>query len=119
MSKPRFLVDEDTHGGLLQAVRRLAPGIDGIRVGDPGAPPLGTLDPDLLIAAEAMGRVLVSNDRSTMPVHLVSHFAAGRHTAGVILLRKGYSLGRYAQEIIDQWASTTADEWVDRTIYLP
>lgn len=119
MSKPRFLVDEDTHSGLLQAVRQMVPGIDGIRVGDPGAPPLGTLDPDLLIAAEAMGRVLVSNDRSTMPVHLANHFAAGRHTAGVILLRKGYTLGRYAREIVDQWVSTTADEWVDRTIYLP
>jgi hypothetical protein len=54
-----------------------------------------------------------------MPVHLTHHFASGHHTAGVILLRNGYTIGQYAQSIVNQWATTTAAEWVDRTIYLP
>src|SRR5262245_1608535 len=119
MSRPRFLCDEDQHPGLMAALRQLAPTLDVIRVGDPGAPQRGTLDPDLLLASEGLGRGLVSADKRTLPGHLIDHFAAGHHTAGVILLRGGYSLGRFAQEIVAQWAATTADEWVDRTIYLP
>lgn len=119
MNKPRFLCDECQAKGLVKALQQLAPAIDVIRVGGSGAPPRGTLDPELLIAAEALGRVLITRDRRTMPGHLIDHFAAGRHTAGVILLRNGFSLGHYAQEIVDRWATTTADDWIDLTIYLP
>jgi hypothetical protein len=103
----------------MQALGQLEPGLDVIRVGDPGAPPQNIQDPALLIAAEAMGRVLVSRDRSTMPVHLTDHFVSGHHTAGVILLRNGFTIGQYAQSVVNQWATTAVDEWVDRTIYLP
>ena len=119
MNKPRFLCDECQTTALLAALRQLAPGIDVTRIGDPGAPPLGTKDPALLIAAETLGRVLITNDRRTMPGHLTSHFASGRHTAGVILLRDGFLIGHYAQKIVDRWATTTADDWLDLTIYLP
>jgi hypothetical protein len=95
------------------------PGIDILRVGDAGAPPLRTRDPDLLLAAEAMGRALVSKDKRTMPGHLVDHFAAGHHTAGVLLMRQGFPVGRYVREILMRYRTTTADEWIDRTEYIP
>jgi hypothetical protein len=119
MNRPRFLCDECQQPALIAAMQQLAPDIDVIRVGDPGAPPRRTQDPDLLVAAEALGRVLITGDRSTMPGHLINHFAAGKHTAGVILLRRNFSIARYAQEIADRWATTTADDWIDVTIYLP
>jgi hypothetical protein len=119
MSKPRLLCDECIDPDLIAALRQLDPSIDIIRVGDAGTPPRGTLDPDLLLAAEAMGRVLITNDRNTMPGHLISHFAAGHHTAGVILLRRGFSIGKKAQAIHSEWVKTTADDWIDGTIYLP
>lgn len=119
MSKPEFLFDECTDPDVVTALRRLEPAIGIIRVGDQGAPPRSTLDPEMLLAAESLGRVLVTNDRRTMPGHLIAHFLAGRHTAGVILLREGFAIGRYARSILDQWAATTADEWIDRTTYLP
>jgi hypothetical protein len=80
---------------------------------------LGTQDPDVLVAAEALGRVLISRDRRTMPGHLAAHFAAGRHTAGVILLRNGFPPGRYVQEIVNQAVTIPPADWIDRTIYLP
>src|SRR6266849_4550298 len=103
MNKPRFLIDEDTPGFLAEALRQKEPAIDVIRVGDLGAPSFGTQDSDLLIAAENLGRVLITNDRNTMPGHLIDHFAAGRHTAGVMLLRRGFSVGRIVQEIVIHW----------------
>jgi hypothetical protein len=119
MNKPRFLIDEDTARFLAGALRQKEPAVDIIRVGDPGTPPSGTLDPDLLIAAENLGRVLITQDKRTMPGHLADHFAAGRHTAGVMLLRQGFALSRIVQEILNHWATTTADDWIDRTVYIP
>ena len=46
--KIRFLVDENLSPRLEQALRDMNADIDVTRVGDPGAPPLGTLDPSIL-----------------------------------------------------------------------
>ncbi len=119
MSKLRFLVDQDTPPTLSAALRRASPGIDIIQVGDPGAPPLGTQDPDLLIAAETLGRALISRDKKPMPRHLLAHCAGGRHPAGGLLLRNNFTLAVIVQEIVNHWTTTTADDWVDRTVYIP
>ena len=119
MSKLKLLADECINPILPSALRQAEPVIDVIASGDPGAPVRGTLDPDVLIVAESLGRVLLTNDRSTMPGHMVDHYAAGKHTAGVMLMRRGFSLADYVQEILRHWKTTTADDWVDRTVYIP
>jgi hypothetical protein len=118
MSSPCFLGDENVPAELFAALRQ-QPGLDLLVVGEPGAPPLGTQDPDLLLAAEALGRLLLSMDRRTMPQHLADHFAAGHHTAGVALIRGGFTLAQVAQDILMIWSASTAAEWVDRTDYIP
>jgi hypothetical protein len=50
---------------------------------------------------------------------VVDHFAAGRHTHGVALLRKGFPFSTYVDELLLLWATTEAEEWVDSMIYLP
>jgi hypothetical protein len=115
----RFLFDEDTDPDWISALLQEEPGIDVLRVGDLGAPPFRTKDPDLLVEAENLGRVLVSRDRKTIPVHLARHFAAGYHTHGVILLREGFPMATYVQDLLLIWHATTADEWIDRTDYVP
>jgi hypothetical protein len=97
----------------------MEPAMDILRVGDPGAPRLGTRDPDLLRAAETLGRVLITMDRKSMPNHLVNHFAAGHQTAGVILLKRGLTFGQYATAIVKQWSTTKTDDWIDRTVFVP
>ena len=92
MSLMRFLVDEDSPQHLCQAVRATEPRIDILFIGEPGAPPKGTLDPDLLAWLENERRALISNDHNTMPGHAADHQAAGNHTYGVFLLRSGFSL---------------------------
>lgn len=39
-------------------------------IGDPGAPPKGTPDPDVLRWCDLNGFALVTNNRRSMPVHL-------------------------------------------------
>ncbi|BAZ86846.1 MULTISPECIES: DUF5615 family PIN-like protein [Dolichospermum] len=58
--KIRFLLDENLSPKLKFAVLRLNPAIDIVRVGDPDAPPLGTLDPELLRYLEVSERLLVT-----------------------------------------------------------
>jgi hypothetical protein len=119
MNKPRFLVDQCIPLFLAAALRQTAAGIDIVQVGDAGVPPLGTPDPDLLVAAEAMGREFVTKDRKTMPGHLIDHYAAGNHTAGVMLMRNNFALSAYVQKIMYYWATTLPDDWVDRMVYIP
>jgi len=80
--KVRFLLDEHLSPRLKMALLRLAPMADILRVGDPGAPALGTLDPDLLRYLELSQRVLVTANRVSMPAHLNAHWAAGGHLFG-------------------------------------
>lgn len=119
MASPRFLFDEDVTHTLVAALRAQDATIDIVCVGETNGPSKGTLDPELLEIAENEGRMLVSDDRSTMPLHLFDHFGKGRHTHGVALLRKGFALARYVYEIMVIYLASSADEWVDRTTYLP
>ncbi|HBI44719.1 MAG TPA: hypothetical protein DDY78_17980 [Planctomycetales bacterium] len=119
MNKLHFLVDQCTPPFLAAALRQGAAGIDVLQVGDAGVPPLGTPDPDLLIAADASARVFITKDRRTMPGHLIDHYAAGNHTAGVMLMRNNFALSVYVQKIVNYWTTTTADDWVDRMVYIP
>jgi hypothetical protein len=119
MSPLRFLVDECVNRDIIAYLRSLEPDMDILVVGEPGAPIKGTLDPDLLLFAEAQGRALISGDRSSMTRHLADQFNASHHTAGLILLRGGFSIAHYAAEIHLIWFATTADEWLDRTDYIP
>jgi len=92
--KPRFLLDEHVNPAIQRQLRRLDPQIEVLAIGDIGAPPAGTLDPDILDWLEKNGYIPVTENRSTMPVHLFNHFAAGRHIPGVFWIRPGIGIGR-------------------------
>jgi hypothetical protein len=77
--KPRFLLDENLPPRLRLALLRHNDTIDILRVGDADAPPLGTLDPDILHYLEQAQRVLVTGNRISMPAHVAAHVAAGGH----------------------------------------
>jgi hypothetical protein len=56
------------------AVLRLNPTIDILRVGESNTPPLGTLDPDVLGYLQLSQRLLVTDNRASMPAHLSEHY---------------------------------------------
>ncbi len=119
---PRFLLDEQLRSVLWHAVQqRNAAGADTLdvqRVGDPPAPPLGSADPDILVWCEANRRVLVSADLSTMRDHLDAHFLAGRHTAGVLLLKPGWAVPSVLAELLLHDQALEPDEMIDASYYI-
>ncbi len=119
-----FLLDEDTHGGLMNAFRRrnrlgILPAVDVMRVGDSDAPPYGTSDPDLLVWCELNDRILVSEDKNTLPGHLNDHLRASRHSPGVVLIRPGTSMGEIIGELVLAADAGRPEDFRDQVVYLP
>jgi hypothetical protein len=111
--KPRFLLDEHVNHALQRQLRRLTPQLEVVAVGDPQAPPTGTADPDILIWLEHNGYILVTENRSTIPVHLAEHFRAGGHIPGIVWIRPRVSLGSIIEELYLIWLASTAEEYQD------
>jgi hypothetical protein len=119
-----FTLDEHFRGLLAKAIRRhnvIGRGlpIDIVCVGDLPDLPLRTQDPDLLIWGENNGRLLVTEDKGTMPTHFHVHLAAGRHSPGVLIVRPGTTMPALisALEVIAH-AGEVADFW-DQYKFIP
>ena len=117
--KPRFLLDEHINRAIQRQLRRHDSTIEVLAIGDPGAPEAGTLDPPLLDWIEKNGCILVTENRNTMPKHLADHFVAGKHAPGVLCVRPGVGIGRIVEELYLIWMVSTADEFKDRTLFIP
>jgi len=117
--KVRFLLDENLSPRLKIAVLRLNPAIDIVRVGESNAPLLGTLDPDVLRYLELSQRLLLTDNRASMPSHLEAHWTEGRHIWGLFWVRPRTPIGQLAQELLLIWETTEAEEWIDLLEWIP
>ncbi len=117
--KIRFLLDENLSPRLKVALLRLNPTIDVLRIGEPGSPPLSTLDPEILHYLDTSQRLLVTNNRNSMPNHLAAHWAAGGHIWGLFWVRPKTPIGKLAQELFLIWEASEAEEWIDKLDWIP
>jgi len=115
----RFLLDENQSKQIKLATLYLNPTIDILYVGEHDTPPLGTLDSDILRYLEVSQRLLITDNRKSMPGHLKSHWVEGRHIWGLLWVRPKTPIGRLAQELMLAWETTEAEEWIDRLDWIP
>jgi hypothetical protein len=119
----RYLLDEHLRGLLWHAVQqhnaRGVDPIDVLRVGDPPDLPLGSIDPDILVWAEREGRVVLTFDRRTMPVHLTNHLKAGRHSPGVFVIRPLFPLPQVVDELALHAHAGDPLAYQDRVTFIP
>ena len=113
-----YLIDENVNPIYAQQLRR-QPDIVVQVVGEPATPPKGTLDPEILIWCETYDSVLVTNNRSSMPVHLADHIAKNRHVPGILILNPDMSVGETLDELILIAEYSFENEYQDRIIFLP
>jgi predicted nuclease of predicted toxin-antitoxin system len=90
----RFQADADLDGRIVRGLRRVAPEID-IRT----AADAGLADPEVLQIAADTGRILVSQDRRTMPAHF-ARYTATALSAGVVLLREAIPIAIAIEELV-------------------
>jgi hypothetical protein len=112
----RFQADADLDGRILRGLRRAAPEIDIRTASDAGL--AGLKDPEVLRISADSGRVLVSQDRGTMPGHFV-RYANNEQSPGVILLREAIPIATAIEELALIWNASDAEEWVNRLIWIP
>ena len=117
--KPRFLLDEHVNPAIQRQLHRLNPEIEILMIGQSDAPPKGTADPDLLIWLEENNFILVTENRSTIPIHLADNFAQKRHIPGVFWIRPNVNIGQIIEELYLIWLVSTAEEFQDRTLFIP
>ncbi len=82
----KYLLDENVDHIYQTQLLLHNPDLVVLVVGGADAPPKRTLDPEILCWCEENDVVLVTNNRSTMPVHLAEHLAQGRHIPGILIL---------------------------------
>ncbi|MFM9265639.1 DUF5615 family PIN-like protein [Tychonema sp. BBK16] len=88
-------------------------------VGEPNCPPRGTLDPEILLWCEEYNFILVTNNRKSMPVHLVDHINEGRHIPGIFILNVKLTVGQNVDELIFLAQASFEREYQDQLIHLP
>ena len=119
MKQVLFLFDEHVGRVFQRALRRHAPSADTLRIGQPGAPSLGTGDPEVLLWCENNKRLFVSFDRSTLPTHFAEYLAAGHTSWGVILIRPAVAFRACLDDLLLVHDASDAKDWRNSLTYLP
>ena len=115
----RFLIDENLDPLYKAQLLHKGSNIFVYAIGDPGTPPKGTLDPDILDWCEENDFVLITNNRKSMPTHLVEHLAQEHHIPGIITLNAEMSIGETLEELLLIAEVGEPDDFRDRIEYLP
>ena len=120
MSQVCFLLDEHVPIIIQAQLERIDLEFRVYAIGAGIAPAKGTSDPDILLWIEAQGCMLVTNNRSTIPVHLRAHLDEGRHVAGIVMLPKRMGgIGAILDDLLLIWGAGLPDEFQDQIVYLP
>lgn len=119
--KPRFLLDENLRRSIATGARGHNPAIDIVRVGDPGAPAIGTHDPDILDFCELDRRILITKNRKSMPGHIADHVQAGKTFWGMLKVKEGREneIGKLVETLLLIWAAEEAEAYVGKVEWVP
>lgn len=114
--KPKFLADENLDGRLLRGLKRTAEGIDIIRAIDLGLE--GASDDKVLHGAAFEGRILVTQDKRTIPRHFRA-FRQKSNSAGVLIVRDAAPLPTVIDDLVLIWSASDASDWQNVLFWIP
>lgn len=115
----KYLLDENVDPIYKVGLSKIESDLIVWAVGEPHSPPRGTLDPEILLWCEEYNFILVTNNRKSMPVHLVDHINAGGHIPGIFLLNVKLTIGQNVDELIFLSQVSVEGEYQDQLIHLP
>jgi hypothetical protein len=113
---PRFQADEDLDPKIVSGLRRREPALDFQTAQEANA--LGLPDPTVLALAAQQGRILVTHDRKTMPLHFAD-FVERYDCPGVIIVSRKAPAKTVIEELLLIWSASDAEEWRNVIISIP
>jgi hypothetical protein len=112
----RSQADADLNEIIVRAVLRREPTVDFRTATAANFSSLS--DPQILLQAASVGRVLVTHDRKTIPAHF-GKFITHQQSPGVIIVPQSLSVHHAADDLILIWTASEAEEWINRIFSLP
>ena len=115
----RFLIDENISPEYRTQLLRHEPSLTVSAVGDEGAPPKSTPDPDILEWCEKNQFNLITNNRKSMPQHLWAHRKKGGHVPAIFTINLEVPMGKIIDELLLIAGASDEDEYINEIKYLP
>jgi predicted nuclease of predicted toxin-antitoxin system len=92
-----LLIDQDFNHHILRGLSRRVSGLDALTAHQAG---LGAAtDSELLAEAAKVGRVIVTHDRKTMPMHAGRRIKRGEKVSGVIVVPRKLALLKAIEDL--------------------
>lgn len=108
--KARFLADSNLNQKIVSGVLRQVPEIDFKTAHE--AYLHGLRDDQVLALAAQEGRILVTQDQRTMPVHF-GEFIMNKSSPGVLIIPQKRAVKRAVDGLILLWMASEAEEYVN------
>ncbi|MBX9258638.1 DUF5615 family PIN-like protein [Desmonostoc muscorum CCALA 125] len=115
----KYLLDENVDKVYKRQFVQYNPTLIMWVIGDPGVPPRGTLDPEILCWCEEHDFILVANNPRTMPVHLVEHIAQRRNIPGIFILNDNLTIGQIINQLSIISQASFDGEYQNQIVNLP
>lgn len=113
----RLLADVDLNFAIVTGARLREPRIDFLSAVEAGLEGIG--DPEVLAFAARQGRILVSHDMSTIPVHFARTLRGGKQSPGVFLVPQTTAVRDVIEAVILIWSASLPVEWANQITHLP
>jgi hypothetical protein len=113
----RLLADENFNNAIVRGIWRRKPDADLVRVQDVGL--TSADDPTVLAWAATTGRLLLTNDVTTITHYAYARVTAGQPMPGVIEVSRAVPIGVAIEHIVLLMECSLEDEWEGQILYLP
>lgn len=113
----KLLLDQNFNQRILRGLLVRVPELDYLTTHEAGLSEVE--DPALLVWAARAGRLLITHDLKTMPMHAKTVIEAGETIAGVALASDQLPIGLVIEQLELIVQCTEADEWLNVIKHLP
>lgn len=113
----RFAADENFNQNIVRGLLRRDPDLDIVCIQDAGLS--GADDPTVLEWAAQQGRVLLTQDVSTLTNHAYERVQAGLPMPGVFEVNRSVPIGQAIEDILLIADCSLPGEWEGQVRYLP
>jgi hypothetical protein len=113
----RLLIDQNLDHDILRGLIRRIPQLDAVTAFEIGMS--GATDPELFTWAAQAGRVIITHDRKTMPIHAADLMNEEKNIAGLFLVPRRLPLQQVIEDLELMITCSDNDEWVNVIRYLP